>query len=150
MKTSTKYFGEIEYDADDIIEFPKGLFAFEEEKRFLLLPFAGSEGSLLCLQSEKTPELAFVVMDPFSLHAAYEPALQQEDLAFLEAEDVSTLCFYVLCVVKNPVAASTVNLKCPVVINGQNRRAVQVILEDGDYNMRHSLAEFGRQVDGKC
>lgn len=150
MKVLTKYFGEIEYEAEDVIEFPRGLFAFEGEKRFLLLPFAGSEGSLLCLQSEKTPELAFVVMDPFSLHTAYEPVLQQEDLAFLEAEDVNALCFYVLCVVKNPVAASTVNLKCPVAINMESHRAVQVILEDGDYNMRHSLEEFGRRVDGKC
>ena len=41
MKTETKYFGEIEYEATDVLHFAKGIFAFEEEKRFLLLPFAG-------------------------------------------------------------------------------------------------------------
>ena len=40
MKTNTKYFGEIEYDEEAVLIFPKGLFGFEEEQRFLLLPKA--------------------------------------------------------------------------------------------------------------
>ena len=51
MKLSTKYFGEIDYGDEDVIRFPQGIFAFEEEKEFLLLPFSGSDGTLLCLQS---------------------------------------------------------------------------------------------------
>ena len=51
LKLSSKYFGEIEYQEEDVLTFPKGLFAFEEETKFLLLPFSGSSGTLLCLQS---------------------------------------------------------------------------------------------------
>lgn len=47
MKLLTKYFGEIDFEKEDILSFPKGLFAFEEEKGFLLLPFSGSSGTLL-------------------------------------------------------------------------------------------------------
>ncbi len=75
MKLSTKYFGEIEYTEEDVLSFPKGLFAFEEETEFLLLPFSGSNGTLLCLQSRATPQLAFVAMNPFSLDAGYTPVL---------------------------------------------------------------------------
>ena len=80
MKLLTKYFGEIEYQEEDILTFPKGLFAFEEETEFLLLPFSGSSGTLLCLQSTATPQLAFVVMNPFSLDGTYAPVLQPEEL----------------------------------------------------------------------
>lgn len=150
MKLSTKYFGEIEYETDDVIHFPRGLFAFEEEKRFLLLPFADSDGTLLCLQSTQTEELAFVVMNPFGLYSAYEPILQPGELRELTVEDSRQLSFYVLCVVKNPVADSTVNLKCPVAINDQKHLAMQVILEEDEYKMRHLLSEFGKKEDVSC
>ena len=142
MKISTKYFGDIEYDKKDVLSFPKGLFAFEDEKEFLLLPFSGSEGAMLCLQSLGTPQLAFVVMNPFSLRQEYAPQLQPEELKEMGVGDSRDLCFYVLCVVKNPVSSSTVNLKCPVAINDETRQGMQVILEGDDYEMRHLLSEF--------
>lgn len=142
LKLTTKYFGEIEYAQADVFHFSKGLFAFEEEKEFLLLPFSGSEGSLLCLQSVATPGLAFVAMNPFSLHGAYQPVLQPEELEYLGVKDSRELCYYVLCVVKNPVSSSTVNLKCPVVLNEDTREGMQVILDGDGYGMKHLLAEF--------
>lgn len=142
MKLSTKYFGEIDYSAEDVLRFPKGLFAFEEETEFLLLPFSGSDGTLLCLQSLTTPQLAFVAMNPFSLDGSYAPVLQPEELEELGVGDSTELCYYVLCAVKNPVSTSTVNLKCPVVINDETRKCLQVILEGDRYGMRHLLAEF--------
>ena len=43
MKVQSKYFGEVEYESDDLLTFPAGLFGFDEEHDFLLLPFEGSE-----------------------------------------------------------------------------------------------------------
>lgn len=143
MRLSTKYFGEIAYDARDILTFPNGLFGFEEEQTFLLLPFAESEGTLLCLQSVRTSALAFVVMNPFGLDPNYAPILQPGELRRLEVSDSRALCFYVLCVVKNPISSSTVNFKCPVAINDQTGKAMQVILDTDVYGMRHPLSEFG-------
>ena len=128
MKLQTKYFGEIEYEESEILTFPVGLFGFEEEHQFLLLPFEGSAATLLCLQSVATPALAFVAMDPFS----------QE------------LGFYVLCVVKKPVSESTVNLKCPVAVHPETRVAQQVILETDRYEMRHLLSQFGPREGAPC
>ena len=48
MRLKTKYFGEIDCPESDMLRFPDGLFGFEEEKEFFLLPFEGGEGSLLC------------------------------------------------------------------------------------------------------
>lgn len=108
----------------------------------MMLPFAGSQGNLLCFQSLKTPSLAFIAMNPFSLDPTYAPVLTPEELKLMEVETSQELCYYVLCAVREPVSESTVNMKCPVVINDQSRRAVQVILEQGDYIMRHRLGSF--------
>lgn len=142
MQTNTKYFGEIDYEAEDIIHFRDGLFAFEEEREFLLLPFAGSNGTLLCFQSLMTPELAFVAMNPFALRPDYAPELQKIELESLGVGRSQELSFYVLCVVRDPVSESTVNFRCPVAVNEDTGWAMQVILEGGGYDMRHRLAEL--------
>ena len=142
MRLPSKYFGEIEYESKDVIHFASGLFGFEEEQEFLLMPFDGSGGGMLCLQSVKTPALAFVVLDPFTLKPDYDPVLETGELRQLGVSEVGDLGFYVLCAVKNPVSASTVNLKCPLVIHPETRQARQIIMER--YEMRHPLAEFSR------
>lgn len=141
MKLQTKYFGEIEYEADETLTFPAGMFGFEEEHSFLLLPFDGSHGNMLCLQSTATPALAFIVLDPFALKPDYAPVLRKPELQQFGVADVGELGFYVLCAVKKPVSNSTVNLRCPLVVHPETRVARQVIMEQ--YEMRHPLSEFG-------
>jgi flagellar assembly factor FliW len=144
VKTDTKYFGEIEYSEDEIIRFPKGLYGFEDEHEFLLLPFSG-KNTLYSLQSLKTPQLAFVMVDPFTLDTGYAPVLQKEELQAMGVEKSEELYFYTMCVVKDPVGESTVNLKCPVAIHADELVAEQFILEGEQYHMRHKLSEFNAQ-----
>lgn len=149
LKIQTKYFGEIEYEAGEALAFPVGLFGFEEEHSFLLLPFEGSSGTMLCLQSTKTPALAFVVLNPFSLMPDYAPSLEKAELKQFGVEEVGELGFYVLCAVKNPASESTVNLRCPIVVHPKTREARQIIMEH--YEMRHPLAGFGpREEAASC
>lgn len=148
MKTQTKYFGEIEYEKDAVLTFPDGLFGFEDERQFLLLPFSG-DGTLFSLQSLQTPALSFVAMDPFALDAGYTPVLQAKELRALGVTDSRRLYYYVLCVMRRPVTDSTLNFRCPIVINGDTRQAMQVILEDDRYGMRRSLSEFGTAQPGE-
>lgn len=150
MKLNTKYFGAIAYEEDDVLHFPNGLFGFEQEHDFLLLPFAGSEGSLLCFQSIHTERLAFIAMNPFSLDPAYAPLLSEEELRLLDAKRSEDLCYYVLCVVRDPIGDSTVNFKCPVVVNPDTHRAAQLILDTDEYHMKHRLAQFRSEEAGVC
>lgn len=89
-------------------------------------------------------------MDPFSLKPDYAPKLTPRELRQMGVERSEDLCFYTLCVVRNPVGDSTVNLRCPVVINDRTRQAVQVILEEGGYEMHHLLSQFGRKEEEPC
>ena len=108
LKLQTKYFGEIEYEEKDVVRFPAGIIGFEEEQAFLLLPFDGSGGGMLCLQSVRTPALAFVVLDPFTLKPDYAPELERAELKQFGVAEVGDLGFYVLCAVKNPVDRKSV------------------------------------------
>ena len=142
MQLNTKYFGRIDYAPEDVLTFPGGLFGFESEHEFLLLPFAGSDGNMLCLQSLKAPSPAFIAMNPFSLKPDYAPVLPEEALRLMGVNRSEELCYYVMCVAREPVGESTLNLRCPVVINPDLRKGMQVILDTGDYHMRHRLDEF--------
>ena len=149
MKVETKYFGEVEYTEEELLTFPKGLFGFEEERSFLLLSFSDA-GTLFSLQSVKTPELAFTLMHPFSLDNGYAPVLQEDELRELGVRQSEDLYYYVMCTVKEPVSESTVNMKCPVAINPDTRSAIQVILSDEKWEMRHRLSEFEDREDKTC
>ena len=151
MELRTKYFGTISCCEEDMLHFPAGFIGFEDETEFFLLPFEGSNGTLLCFQSVKTPALAFVAMDPFALNPDYTPELTDSELKQIGVQCSQELSFYTLCVVKDPVSSTTVNFRCPVAINNDTRIAMQVILESNEYHMHHSLSEFGEKgADGSC
>ena len=146
MKLESKFFGPVEYEAQELIHLTQALPGFEEEREFLLLPFAGSERQMLCFQSVKTPALAFVLLDPFTLDPTYAPAPKAEELQELGVEKKEELFFYVLCAVRTPVGDSTVNLRCPLAINPHSLQARQVILEEESYEMRCPLSSFAKEM----
>lgn len=149
MKLQTKYFGEIDYTEDELLHIPDGLYGFEQEKSFLLLPFS-EEDTLLSLQSVQTPSLAFTLMHPFSFRPDYAPVLRGEELQRLGAEKSEELYYYVLCTVREPIAESTVNMKCPLAINPDTRTGMQVILDTDDWGMREQLGGAEEQGGAPC
>ncbi len=151
MKLNTRLIGEVEYEEKDIITFPNGLPSFENERTFLMLPLEGTDESLYCLQSTVTPALAFILMNPFTLNPSYAPQLTAGDRKLLGVEKDQDLCFYVLCALKRPVSDSTINMKCPIALNSDEQIAMQVILDDEQFHMRHPLSEFShKEGDAPC
>lgn len=149
MKIQTKYFGELRIDENTTLHFAEGLFGFEEEKEFILLPFSEEADFLLCLQSVTNPYLAFTLLNPFMLMPEYRPSLPKKELDSLQVEKSEDLCYYVLCRVEKPVSNSMVNLRCPIVLNDETRQARQVILDQ--YEMRCPLSSLEqRKGEGLC
>ncbi len=129
----------------DYIEFPDGLFGFEQSTKFIPLMVEEDSDAVLLLQNMENEELTFVVMNPFMLCEEYHPVLSAEDYAKLETTNDEELSFYVICVVKDDMEESTVNLKCPIVVNVITKKARQVILESKEYKFRHYLKEFKKE-----
>ena len=143
MEISTKYFDTVSVSEKDIIRFQNGLFGFESLKEYVLISFEPGSDSLMCLQSTQDSELAFILMNPFNLKRDYDPALTDSDMKDLGiTDDTEGVFYYAICVVKDNIADSTLNLKCPVVINPDNQAAKQLILDDERYSFRHSLQQL--------
>lgn len=136
MKISTEIFGQIEIDKEKIIAFPEGLLAFEEEKEFVIIN-TDDEAQFSWLQSINTPELAFVIMNPFFAFPDYEiviPKRVQEKLKIEEEKDVA---IYSIVVVPEDMEKMTTNLLGPIVINANRKLGKQIILDDDRYTTKH-------------
>lgn len=143
MKILTKYFGEVTIESKTTLYFKDGIFGFEDEKEFALLQFSDEDSFLLCLQSIKTPYLAFTVVNPFMFMIDYKPVLSDDELKQMQVNKSEELCFYNMCRIKKPVSDSTINLRCPIVINDSTRQAKQVILDN--YEMRFPLSSLEKR-----
>ena len=64
MIVKTRNFGEQEISEDKIISFPNGIFAFEDEHRFIMLSPLGDDVYPAWLQSVDNENLCFIVFDP--------------------------------------------------------------------------------------
>lgn len=141
MTIQTDY-GTVEYEADDLVIFPDGLFGFPTLTQYLLLFLNEDDDSMLLLQSVEECKVGFVLINPFLLCPDYSPELTPEELACLGVQDSGELSYYSICVVRDNYLENTVNLKSPLVINPQTRHGIQVILENSSYEYRHELRSF--------
>ena len=139
MEINAKYFGQVSYEENETIHIPIGFEAYTE---YLPIPFHEENDSLISLQCLQDEALSFILMNPFGLLADYSPSLSREDLKALGTESAEDLSYYVICVMRDSVAESTVNLKAPLVVNARSRQARQVILDQAEYTFRHVLGEM--------
>lgn len=143
LTLETKEYGTLEYELEYCIKFPDGLFGFPELHTYLPLCLNDEEdNTLLVLQSTEDTNIGFVVINPYALDPDYYPTLTQEELQYLGVTSEDQLTFYVICVLKNNYLDNTVNMKCPLVVNPETRRGMQVILNDSAYEFRHKLSSF--------
>ena len=138
-KINTLRFGELEIEDQDVVRFADGIPAFEDEHEFVVLPY--EEGTpYMFLQSMTTPELAFLMTDPFVFFPDYSFELDDENmekLAINSMDDV--LVCTLISVPRSGVADMTTNLLAPVVINRHTMQARQIVLEKTQYTTKHRL-----------
>ncbi len=127
------------YDTSEVITFIEGIFGFEEHKEFLPLPIDEEKGDILSLVSVEDDDLSFVIFNPFVINKDYNPILTKEDYKKLQTNEDEDLSFFVICSLADTLSESTVNFKCPLVVNVKTRKAVQVILQNEEYTFRHKL-----------
>ncbi|MBB5324267.1 flagellar assembly factor FliW [Anoxybacillus tepidamans] len=137
MKIATKYHGEIDIQAADIIRFEQGVPGFFDEKQFVLLPL--DDTPFVILQSVQTPALGFVMIEPFSYFPTYEIELDDATCEQLSLKAEKDVAVYVILTVAEPFDDTTANLQAPVVINVRERLGKQVILTNTLYKTKHRL-----------
>lgn len=144
MILETDAYGEIEYEAGDLITFPDGVFGFPDLKNYLLLSLSEGDDTILLMLSAEQPDIVFAIINPLIFCKDYAPSLGAAELSLLDAEDDGELSYYSICTIrsKDDYLQNTVNLKCPLVINPVSRKGMQVILSDPSYHYRHKFSSF--------
>ncbi len=143
MQINTKDYGIMTVAEDDIIQFPYGVYAFEDRKRFVMLD-ARADAGVMQLQCVDAQTPRFIILDPFLFLEDYAPNLPLETLHKLKAISPDQLSFFVIAVIPENTQSATVNLKSPVVINFKERIGMQVILDNPDYSVRFRLFGYER------
>ncbi|TGB02368.1 flagellar assembly protein FliW [Halobacillus salinus] len=138
MQISTKYFGSIEVDEKELIQFKHGLPGFGDYRSFVHLPL--EEAPLYSvLQSVDEHGLAFVVVNPYVFYKDYEFVIDEQTKKELDLQSPEEVDLYCVMTLQDPFDRSTMNLQAPIIVNKTNHRAKQMILNDPKYHTKHSL-----------
>ncbi|MDZ4201228.1 MAG: flagellar assembly protein FliW [Gallionella sp.] len=138
MLYPTKLFGEIAVEETNIIKVERGIFGFEQLKRYAVIA-ADPETPLFWLQSLEEPQLAFVIVNPFIIIDEYEPEIRPADLAELEIEDRADVIFMAIVTLRENYLETTANLRAPIIINRKNLQAKQVVLDDLTFQIQYNM-----------
>jgi flagellar assembly factor FliW len=136
IQVKSTRFGELGIEEGKIIYMPEGMVGFSESRFALLSP---PNGPFHWLQAVDNPDLAFVVVDPKTVLPDYELKLTKDEYRKLElAEETETVVLALLTMAGNPLDI-TVNLLGPIVLNMENMKAIQVVLENSSYSTKHKF-----------
>ncbi|KMJ58997.1 flagellar assembly protein FliW [Bacillus sp. LL01] len=138
MKIETKYHGLIEVQEKEVVRFPNGLPGFLEENEFTVIPFS-EEGTFYILQSLQTPELGFVMTNPFTFYPDYDFNLENQAVDTLELDSPEDVTVFTVLTMADPFHLTTANLQAPVVVNTKKKLGKQVILTGSPYQTKHNL-----------
>ncbi|PID78227.1 MAG: flagellar assembly protein FliW [Deltaproteobacteria bacterium] len=133
IKIETTRFGDIEIPKEKIYTFPDGIPGFPSCKSYCILD--NDKNALFkWLQSADSPELAFVLFDPFLITSDYDVFIDDDELKILQADKKEDLIVTVILTIpKNNHKKMTANLKAPIVFNIRKKIGKQIILNDSDY-----------------
>lgn len=140
MKTIQSRFGEVEYDENNLLNFPAGMIGFPNLHSFIVMPNKKA-GPLFWIQSVDDPDIAFVLTDPTNFFLDYTvlPESSEKNILGMEEGDE---CF-VLSVVTVPQDLQiTINLSAPILFAPKSNRAIQVILENSNYKPKTPLPDL--------
>lgn len=144
MKANTRIFGEIEIEDEKIITLEKGMIGFPDLNHFALIFDEEKEQkdtTIMWLQSMDEPDIAFPVMMPHVVKEDYDPNVSEAAIAPLGDLNPENTYLLVTVTVPRDIKEFSVNLKAPIIINMDNRKGVQLIVED-DYPVKYKVYDL--------
>lgn len=131
MTLTTKLFGEIEISDEKIITFGNGIIGFPDLRKFTLIYDEENQGTAISwLQSLDEPAFAIPVMNPLLVKEGYDPFINDELLKPLGGITPENIYVLVTVTVPKDIKELSVNLKAPIIINVDEKKGSQIIVED--------------------
>lgn len=144
MEINTKNFGFIHIEDEKIIHFQGGIVGFPQLTDFALIHDIQKEAgnSIQWLQSMQEPAFALTVVDPLLILEDYNPQIEDELLKPLGELHEDNMLVLITVTVPSDITKMTVNLKGPIIVNMDNKRACQVIAEGEGYAVKYPVYEL--------
>lgn len=137
MKVETKAYGLIDVNERQRLNFPQGLFGFEQFKDYVLLD--AEQKPFYWLQSVDAKELAFVLLNPFHFRIDYEVDVDNDELKKVGISDPDQALIFSIITIPSDGSPMTANLQGPLVINRDNRCGKQIVLTDTRWKVKHDV-----------
>ena len=143
MKINTRVFGEVDIADDKIIRFPAGIIGFPDLTDFTLIhDVEKGVDTIHWLQSIQEPGFAMPVMDPLLVLPTYNPEVEDELLKPIGNWELDDVLVLVTVTVPSDLTKMSVNLRGPIVINAEEKKACQVIVEGDEYAVKFPIYDI--------
>ena len=143
MKINTRVFGEVDIADDKIIHFPAGIIGFPDLTDFTLIhDVEKGMDTIHWLQSIQEPGFAMPVMDPLLVLPTYNPEVEDELLKPIGNWELDDVLVLVTVTVPSDLTKMSVNLRGPIVINAEEKKACQVIVEGDEYAVKFPIYDI--------
>ena len=139
IKIKTAKFGELEVDKNNVFNFISPIIGFNNLTQYTIVDYK-PDSPFKWLQSMEDTELAFPVTLCSFFGIDYKFDIPDEEAQRLEIEtaDDVFVCNIANIPSSNPQGA-TINMLAPIVINLRNKKAMQIILKNTDFQVRYKL-----------
>ena len=132
-------FGDIDFGPNEVLFFKEGLIGFPNLQEFVLISHK-DESPFRWLQSVQEPSMAFLCAIPQHFIPSYNPHLSASTIEGLRLEESTDR--YVLTTASIPKGRPeemTLNLAAPILVNANTRSALQFVLDDEAYTVKHRV-----------
>ena len=96
------------------------------------------------LRSSTGDDISFTLVNPFLLREyAFDLPLDMKNL--LEINDASNISVYNILLIQKPLEKSTINFLAPIIVNNDNKKVAQIVLEPKkypDFGMVETIESF--------
>lgn len=140
MVIKTKFFGEIEISDKDVVTFDEGIPGFLDLHSFSVINDSNN-AFISYLQSLEEEQVCFIMMPPAVIDKGYDIELSDSTVKKLNIEKPEDVHLYAILTIAGNFKDATANLKAPIVVNIKNNKAIQEILDDERYSIRHRIVK---------
>ncbi len=132
-------FGNLSVNETELISFPEGILGFENETSFCIVD-PDDSSLILWLQSTKSPNVCFPIIEPNFFTEACNFPLPKSDLNCLELDESSSekAIYNILTIPSDPTCISA-NMKAPIVVNIKSLRGKQIVLQDNKLSVSEKV-----------
>lgn len=129
ITVKTRDFDVLEISEKEVITFAKGIFAFEDYLRYVLIAPLGENKFPMWLQCIDNENICFIIFNPLECCENYSVTISDEEkeLLGIKAGEENNIEYLVIAVVPEKYSDTTVNLKSPIAVNTKKNTALQII-----------------------